>query len=324
VIPRLGSAWRRTARIAFERPRALIWSTLALTCALLAVGIAGLGALSVDQWSDRRPAASAALVVYLGEGVTDLRATALVGELRRLRGVERVELVAAAESAKRLVSSLGSGAALLEGVDIEALPASIEVTLSPGVRDVVAMSPIVGELRGSPGVSDLVIADAPDDSRRAAGMLGTLRGIAWVAGALFAGLALLTALGSIRVRLDRAASPSGRRELEVIELLGGGSSFLGVPIALAGALQGMFAAILAGGLVLLGLHVYGDSITSSLAGALGPVELATPTLAMLGIFVGAGATLGLVGGVLAAAARTLALPASWRDTEGGPRCGVLA
>jgi cell division protein FtsX len=301
VIARLAAALRRTARIAVERPRTLIWSTLALTCALLAVGIAGLGAISVDQWNDQRPTASAGLVLYLGEGVTETRAQTLIGELRGLRGVERVELVPAAEAAKRLVASLGSGSSLLEGVDIQALPASVEITLAPGVRDVVAMSPIVRELRGTPGVADVVVEDAPAQAATTSSALGTVRSIAWVVAALFAGLALLTALGSIRVRLDRSGklSDGRRREIEVIDLLGGGPGFLGIPIALAGALQGMFAALLAAALLLLGLHLYGDSIASSLAGALGPVELAAPTFAMLALFIGGGTVLGLVGGGLA-------------------------
>jgi len=49
--------------------------------------------------------------------------------------------------------------------------------------------------------------------------------------------------------------------------------------------------------------VYGDSITSALAGSLGPVELIVPTGIELLVFIGAGAVLGLVGGALAGASR---------------------
>ena len=40
---------RRTGRIAVERPRAALWTTLALTCALLAVGVAAMTALTIDR-----------------------------------------------------------------------------------------------------------------------------------------------------------------------------------------------------------------------------------------------------------------------------------
>src|SRR6185436_8763042 len=127
---------------------------------------------------------------------------ALVGELRGLRGVERAELVSPAESARRLVRALGSDPALLDGVDPASLPASVEVTLAPGVREVVAMSPTVRALRGAPGVAEVVVEPGRDDGGdggdgggdRVAGALGTARGAAWTAAALLAGLALLIVL----------------------------------------------------------------------------------------------------------------------------------
>ena len=74
------------------------------------------------------------MVVYLGEGVDDARAAALLHELRGLAGVERAELVPPVESARRLRHALGADAALLDGVELGSLPASVEVTLAPGVQ----------------------------------------------------------------------------------------------------------------------------------------------------------------------------------------------
>src|SRR5207253_938114 len=125
VIPLVASALRRTGRMAVERPRAALWTLLALTCALVAVGVAVMAALTIDRGTATRPAASASMVVYLGEGVADARAAQLLGELRALPGVERSELVSAEDSARRLVKALGSDATLLEGVEIASLPASV-------------------------------------------------------------------------------------------------------------------------------------------------------------------------------------------------------
>lgn len=296
MIARLVSALRRSARIAVERPRAALWTTLALTCALLAVGIAATTALTIDRVvaTETSSATRAGLVVYLGEGVSDARAQALVGQLRELAGIERIELVTAQESARRLVASLGSGAAMLEGVDVEALPASVEVTLAPGVRDVVAMSPIVRELRGASGVSEVIVEDAEDT--KVSSVLGTVRAIAWIAAALFAGLALLTALGMLRVRLEEVRRGS-HGEWAVVELLGGGPSFLVIPTALAGALQGLFAAALAGGLLLLGMHFYGSEI---------PVKIVVPDTMMIGGFLCGATGIGLLAGLLAGVSRTRA------------------
>jgi len=104
IIPALASALRRTARITIERPRAGLWSQLALACALFAVAVAGVAAFSVERWIAARPATTASMVVYLADGTTDARARELTDELRRLQGIVSVELVPPAESAKRLVA----------------------------------------------------------------------------------------------------------------------------------------------------------------------------------------------------------------------------
>ena len=292
---RIASSVRRTFRVAFADPRAGLWSLLIATCALIIVGVSTLAARHVDAWT-LRPGSGASMVVYLGESVDDATTHRLVAELRGLPGVEHAELVSPAESAKRLQQSLGADTTLLAGVDTASLPASVEVTLAPGVRDVVAMSPTVRALRGAPGVDDVVLDDASEDRTSAA--LGTVRTVVWTGAALFAGLALIILLASIRLRLDRDAE-----EQRVAHMLGASPGFLFVPSMFAGALLGAIAALLAGVAIVAALHGYGDAIVAALAGPLGAIELAMPSLCELAVFVGLGAMLGLVAGGLAGASR---------------------
>lgn len=295
MIARLAHALRRTLQIATDRPRAALWTLLAMTCALYAAGVAALAAVHVDRWADR-PGSGASMVIYLGDDVEDARATALIAELRTLPGIERAELVPAAESARRLERALGGAPALLEGVEPASLPASVEVTLAPGVRDVVAMSPTVRALRGAPGVDDVIVEDGGDD--RVAAALHTVRAVAWSGAALLVGLAFMILLAAIRVRLDRSQG-----ELAVAHLLGAGPGFVGVPTALAGALSGAAAALLAVVAGFVTLRVYGESIAAMLAASLGAVELAMPAAPELALFVAASAALGFLGGALAGASR---------------------
>ncbi|CAN5897871.1 hypothetical protein BH11MYX3_BH11MYX3_00680 [soil metagenome] len=295
MIPRFLSALRRTGRLVAERPRAALWTLLALTCAMFAVGVAAVAADNVDRWA-QRPGDGASMVVYLGEGVADARAHELLGELRALPGVERAELVAPAESARRLQQALGADNSLLEGVELGSLPASVEIALAPGVRDVVAISPTVRALRGAPGFAGVIVEDGGDD--RMASALATIRLVAWGVCAMFAGLALITVLAAIRVRLDRS-----RAEIAVAHLLGAGPGFHVIPTALAGALQGALAALLAALGVWGVARIYGDSITRAVASSLGSVELIVPMGVELVLFVAAGAALGLIGGGLAGASR---------------------
>ena len=295
ILARLGSGLRRTARIALDRPRATAWTLLALTAALFAVGVAALAADHIERWTDV-PRGGASMVVYVGEGVDDAHARALVGELGKLPGVERAELVPAAESARRLQQALGADASLLDGVDVASLPPTVEVALQPGMRDVIALSPTVAALKGTPGIDDVIIEDG--GSERVASSLAVVRTVAWTGAVLLSVLALIVVLATTRGRLERS-----EREHAVMDLLGASPAFIGVPTALAGALQGAFAALLAATALRVGLSIWGERIAQALHGTLGTVELAAPAAMQIALFIALGATLGLAGGTLAGASR---------------------
>lgn len=295
ILARVGSGLRRTARIIVERPRAAAWTLLALTAALFAVGVAALAAHHIDRWTSTSHG-GASMVVYLGEGVDQAHAQALVGELGKMPGVDRAELVPAAESARRLQQALGADAALLDGVDLASLPPTVEVALQPGMRDVIALSPTVAQLKGTRGVDDVMIEDG--GSEHVASSLSVIRLVAWTGAALLSALALVIVLAATRVRMER-----GVREREVMHLLGASPLFMAVPTALAGMLQGAVAAVLAVSALAIGLAIWGDGIAQALHGALGSVELAGPAAAQVVLFIALGATLGLVGGGLAGASR---------------------
>jgi cell division protein FtsX len=297
ILPRLGSGLRRTGRILACRPRAALWTLGALTCALFLAGVALFAADRVERWTAAPLAAShASMVVYLGEGVDDAHAEVLVAQLAKLPGVEHAELVPAAESAKRLQTALGADSALLDGVEVGSLPPSVEVALQPGMRDVIAMSPTVAALKGTPGIDDVVVEDGGSD--RVASSLSVIRTAAWGGAALLCALALIIVLAATRVRMENNA-----REQAVLHLLGASPWFTAVPTALAGALQGALAAALAAVALAIGLGVYGDGIAHALYGVLGTAAVAGPAAAEVLVFIALGAALGMVGGGLAGAAR---------------------
>lgn len=286
---RLGHALRRAGAIAIRRPRAAVWTTLALACALVVAAGAVIVAVAVDRWAAAHPGAGAGMVVYL-DGVDEARATALVGELAALRGVEHAELVPAEESARRLTRALGADPALLDGIDPASLPASIEARLAPGERDVAAISPTLRALRGAPGVADVVVEDAGGDPLAQA--LATARGVAWPVAALFAGLALVIALAAVRVGLERS-----EREAAVLALLGASPAFTALASALAGGLRGACAALLAAPALGLVVHAYRAPLAATALGAAAAAPAALAALLGLGVLVG------LVGGGLAGVAR---------------------
>ncbi|HET9991589.1 MAG TPA: permease-like cell division protein FtsX, partial [Kofleriaceae bacterium] len=236
----------------------------------------------IADWTAAPRTRGGSMVVYLGEGVSDATAHQLVGQLGRVAGVERAELVAPADAAKRLERALGADAALLDGVDLASLPATVEVTLAPGVRDVISMSPLLGALRANSGVEDVIVEDG-GDTAKSTDTLATVRAFVYAGAALLAGLAIVVVLAAIRLRLE-----SDRQEHAVLHLLGAPPLFSIVPAALAGAALGLVASLGASLLVWFGIDHF---------------ALGAPALGAITLFVASGAGLGLIGGGLAGVAR---------------------
>jgi cell division protein FtsX len=287
------NALRRTLAILTDRPRAAAWTLVAIVCALTVAAIALVVVDNIDDWTAAPRTRGGSMVVYLGEGVSDANAQLLAAQLSHVAGVDHAELVPPAEAAKRLERALGADAALLDGVDLASLPPTVEVTLAPGVRDVISMSPLLGALRGTPGVEDVIVEDGGDSSHRASN-LAAMRTWFVSGAALLAGLALVVVLVAIRVRLQR-----DRQEHAVLHLLGASPGFSAVPAALAGALLGLCASLAASLLVWLGVAHFGDD----LATALSVQSVSAPAIGAIALFVATSAGIGLVGGGLAGVAR---------------------
>jgi cell division transport system permease protein len=294
----IAHAARRLLRALLHRPARLPWAVGAIAAALLAFAVVHLAARNVDAWTARWTG-EAAMVVYLQDGTTEERAGELSGALRELGGVQAVEFVPAAEAARRLRASLGRHDALLDGVEDAALPASLEVVLEPGLRDVVAISPVVERLRALGGVEDVELVGGRVEEVGA--VLAALRTAAWGLLALLGGLSLWVVAATARLRIGGLAE-----EQRVAELLGAPGGFVRWPHVVAGALHGAAGGGLAvAGLWLVHREVAGD-VAARLSMVMGRVEVAFLPAPQALALIALGAGLGLVGSALAVRSRALA------------------
>ncbi|MFT3694793.1 MAG: permease-like cell division protein FtsX [Kofleriaceae bacterium] len=272
---------RRAFDLLSRKPRTAAWTLVALVCTLTIAAVALVVLANIDSWTAAPKSGGGAMVVYLGEGVTEPAAKQLADQLSHVAGVEKAELVAPADAAKRLERALGADAALLDGVDLASLPPTVEVTLAPGVRDVIAMSPLVQALRGTPGVDDVIVEDGGAKPKSLAGV----RDLVWTGAALLAGLALVTVFAAIRVRLER-----DRQEHAVLHLLGASPTFSALPAAFAGALLGLCAALAAS--VIVGLAITRMEL-----------DMTLPAIGAIAVFVAIATGVGMIGGGLAGVSR---------------------
>jgi len=178
------------------------------------------------------------VTAYLESGLEPERQHAL-GELARtVEGVAEVRLVTEAEALERFRKGVARGAAFLEGLDENPLPASLEITLVPERQSAAGMRIVTASLEGLVGVDDL--ASGQDWVEGYLRAVALVRGLAWGLGAILLFATLLIVANTIRLGVVARAD-----ELEILALVGASRGFVSVPFLLEGLLQGVAGGALA-------------------------------------------------------------------------------
>ena len=170
------------------------------------------------------------VVAYLSDHLNDNQVRELASRVATVEGVQSVEIVSPDEALERLQHSLG-GAELLEGLEENPLPPSLEISLVPGRRTPEGLAIVVGSLDGLPGISELGKGQewVEGYSRAVALMRSATVGLGLVLGLA----ALLIVANTIRLALYARED-----ELEILSLVGASRTFVRVPFLLEGTLQG--------------------------------------------------------------------------------------
>ena len=178
------------------------------------------------------------VTAYLAEALPATARRSLARQVGRLAGVDSVRLVSEQEAMERFRAGVGRGAAFLEGLEENPLPASLEITLAESSRSVDGMRAVTGALAALPGIHD--VSSGQD------WVEGYLRAVALVRG-LGIGLGLILALASLLIVANtiRLAVLARRDELEILALVGAGRSFVSTPFLLEGLLEGACGGALA-------------------------------------------------------------------------------
>lgn len=254
------------------------------TASLLLINAGGV----VDGWGVDVP-----LTVYLDEEVSEEDARALTDRITVLPEVLDAEFIPPETALKRLHDGLGAGASVLDGVESQMLPTSIEVHVRPESPEEFS-SALAGRLREVRIVEEVTImgewASALNDG------LSALRTIAGT-------LALLVAFACVAITWStiRLAVFARRSEVEILRLVGGTRRFVRAPFVIEGAIQGILGAALAIALLAIGFHSLAPHLERGLslflvAGAIRFFTVSEVILAM-----GLGALLGVIGARIAVA-----------------------
>jgi len=231
------------------------------------------------------------VTAYLEDALPEADVKRLMQVLPTVEGVEAVRLVSKDEALERFKSGVGAGAGLLDGLDENPLPASIEIQLVPEQRSPEGMRIVVESLRGLPGIEDL--GSGQD------WVEGYLRAIA-VVRAIGVGMSFILAFAALLIVTNtiRLAVYARRDELDILRLVGASRAFTNTPFIAEGVAQGAAG----GALAVLLLYGIFRLVLPGLEFGFEVVLGSAPRFFQAGemlLLVGQGALLGLIGSIAA-------------------------
>jgi len=176
--------------------------------------------------------------VFLADDVNPVSRSAVEREIGKMAGVVRVDYIDKAEAVRRYSDWAGQLVELLDELETNPLPASLEVTLQPGPEAEAHGEAIVAALGGRPVIEE--VRFDRDWLRK----LESLLGLARVGGS---GLAMIVfaAVVIVMASVLRLAVYARRDEIGIMLLVGATPSFVRGPFLVAGLGQGLLASVLA-------------------------------------------------------------------------------
>lgn len=188
---------------------------------------------AADDWSKR-----VQITTYFDHELSPQESTALRGRIMALNGTERIDYVSRDEAMKRFSSRLKGQEALLEGVQADVLPASLEITLKRGSRSSEAIEAYAAQLKKIPGISE--VQYGAEWVRRFSTFMNFMR----VVGALLGSFLVLAGIFIVSNTI-KLTIYARKDELEVLGLVGATRFFIKAPFLIEGILQGAAGALLA-------------------------------------------------------------------------------
>ena len=228
----------RESLIAFRRaPLLSALSVTTIAFSLFVVGLLGLVAVNLQN-ALRGVAERVEIVAYLLPGTPIESITLAEKDIEAFPEVQSATYVSEDSALARARAELVEFRDVLQELERNPLPASIEVKLRPRFRDVDHVNDVSDRLRGFGFVDDVRFG------RDWVEKLDRLRGIAAavgiVVGAAFAVVAIIIIGTTIRMAVLQRS-----REIAIMRLVGATNGFIRRPFLLQGAIKGMLGGLVA-------------------------------------------------------------------------------
>lgn len=278
----------REALLSFRR--APLLSTLSVTTiafSLFTLGLFGLVAINLRQ-ALRGIEERVEIVAFVLRGTPAETITIATQDIAAFPEVREVRFISEDQALARARTELVEFRDAYRDLQVNPLPASIEVRMKEGYRDAATVGRVAERLRGFGFVDDVRFGrdwiQRLDQLRNVTGLVGLVIGLA------FAGVAVVIIGVTIRLTLLQRA-----REIAIMRLVGATNWFIRGPFLLEGALKGLLGGLLSLALCWAGWRLFRGGTGGPFAGLIFFRPEQMLVIVVFGVLLGLGGSLVSVG-----------------------------
>jgi cell division transport system permease protein len=278
----------REALLSFRRaPLLSVLSVTTIAFSLFTVGLFGLVAINLRQ-ALRGLEERVEVVAYILRGTPAETIALATQDIAAFPEVQDVGYVTEEQALERARAELVEFRDAYRDLQVNPLPASIEVRLKEGYRDAGSVERVAERLRGFGFVDDVRFGrewvQKLDHLRNLTGLVGLVIGMA------FAAVAVVIIGVTIRLTILQRA-----REISIMRLVGATNWFIRGPFLLEGALKGLLGGLLSLVLCYAGYLLFRDKSGGTLAGLIFFRPEHMVLIIVFGVLLGLGGSLVSVG-----------------------------
>lgn len=213
-----------------------ILSALTIAIALVVMALIALSIYNIDLFLRRLPERFS-VVAYLNNGLSEKDSQDIIDLIKKHSSVGKVRYISRADAWKELKTSLRDADYILEGLDENPLPASIEIKLKRGAVGPDSVKAFVADIRKINGIEDVQYGE------------GIVRYIYSIKTGIQTMGIILTAImlaGIIFICYSTVKILFYRRneEIETLKLLGATRGFIRMPFVIEGGAVGVLGGII--------------------------------------------------------------------------------
>ncbi|HEY8196536.1 MAG TPA: permease-like cell division protein FtsX [Gemmatimonadales bacterium] len=278
----------REALLSFRRaPLLSVLSVTTIAFSLFTVGLFGLVAVNLRA-ALRGIEERVEIVAYIFHGTPAETIAIATQDISAFPEVSDVSYVSEEEALRQARAELIEFRDAYRDLQVNPLPASIEVRMKDGHRDAATVARVAQRLRGFGFIDDVRFGrewvQKLDSLRNLTGLVGLVIGLA------FAAVAVVIIGVTIRLTILQRA-----REISIMRLVGATNWFIRGPFLLEGALKGLLGGLLSLVLCYAGYILFRDNSGGTLSGLIFFRPLQMVLIIVFGVLLGLAGSLVSVG-----------------------------